>query len=273
MRCLYQTIAHPRGGYITTNLFIPRDIWRVKNVKLKAVEDKIAQSDLLSAALLRLANVDQFDADAVLEEMQAFEMVLETVRVVLQKKLGSDVGLAGSSGMFKGVPMSPEEANDAHAPKAGSAAKFASSWRKLRSKSSAAQLSNYPAVLPKEGKGPDAGFTIPTLPMTSSVVVQSSRMQQARRNPATLNLSSLGANAGYMASLARLFDAAQILDSIARQVEDPGLKCSSKTHVGLELCVRNESEFFAFFVVRWVVADIGSLVDKFVKRGGEWVMS
>jgi hypothetical protein len=273
LRCLYQTIAHPRGGYITTNLFIPRDIWRVKNVKLKAMDDKMAQADLLSAALLRLASVDQFDANAVLEEMQAFEMVLETVRVVLQKKLGNDVGLAGSSGMFKGVPMSPEEANDVHAPKAGSAAKFASSWRKLRSKSSAAQLSNYPAVPQKDGKGTDAGFTIPTLPMTSSVAVQSSRTQQAKRNPATLNLSSLGANAGYMASLARLFDAAQILDTIARQVEDPGLKCSSKTHVGLELCVRNASEFFAFFVVRWVVADVGNLVDKFVKRGGEWVMS
>ena len=273
LRCMYQTIAHPRGGYLTTNLFIPRDIWRVKNVKLKAVDDKIAQSDLLTAALLRLANADQFDAQAVLEEMQAFEMVLESVRVVLQKKLGSDVGLAGSSGIFKGIPMSPEEANDTHLPKAGSAAKLASSWRKLRSKSSAAQLSNYPAISAKDIKGADAGFTIPTLPMTSSVGVQSSRTQQARRNPAALNLSSLGANASYMESLARLFDAAQVLDSIARQVEDPGLKCSSKTHVGLELCVRNASEFFAFFVVRWVVADIGSLIDKFVKRGGEWVMS
>lgn len=273
MRCLYQTVAHPRGGYLTTNLFIPREIWRVKNVKLKAIDDKIAQSDLLSAALLRLTNVDQFDADALLEEMQAFETVLESVRIILQKKLGSDVGLAGSSGMFKGVPMSPEESNDAHHPKAGSAAKFASSWRKLRSKSSAAQLNNYAAVPQKDSKGADAGFTLPTLPMTSSVGVQSSRTQQARRNPAGLNLSSMGANANYMASLARLFDAAQILDSIARQVEDPGLKCSSKTHVGLELCVRNASEFFAFFVVRWVVADVGNLIDKFVKRGGEWVMS
>lgn len=273
LRCMYQTIAHPRGGYLTTNLFIPRDIWRVKNVKLKAIDDKIAQSDLLTAALLRLANADQFDAQAVLEEMQAFEMVLESVRVVLQKKLGSDVGLAGSSGIFKGVPMSPEDANDNHLPKAGSAAKLASSWRKLRSKSSAAQLNNYPAIPTKDIKGVDAGFTIPTLPMTSSVGVQSSRTQQARRNPAALNLSSLGANASYMESLARLFDAAQVLDSIARQAGDPGLKGSSKTHVGLDLCVRNASDFFAFFVVRWVVADIGILIDKFVKRGGEWVMS
>jgi hypothetical protein len=168
--------------------------------------------------------------------------------------------------------MLPDDGNDAQMPKAGGAAKFASSWRKLRSKSSAAQLNTYTPMPQKEGtKGPDVGFTIPTLPMTSSAGFPSSRTQQARRNPASL--SAIGANANYMASLARLFDAAQILDSIARQVEDPGLKSISKTHVGLELCVRNASEFFAFFVVRWAVADVGNLIDKFVKRGGEWVMS
>lgn len=274
MRCLYQTIAHPRGGYVTTNLFVPRDIWRVKNVKLKAIEDKISQSDLLTAALLRLANVDQTDADAVLEEMQAFETVLESVRSVLQKKLGSDVGLAGAVSSFKGIPMSPEEANETQLPRSGNAAKsFASSWRKLRSKSSGAQLNSYPTVPQKENKAADASFTIPTLPMTSAVGVQSGRTQQAKRHPASLSLNGIGANATYMAALARLFDAAQVLDSIARQVEDPGLKCSSKTHVGLELCVGKASEFFAFFVVRWVVADVGLLLDKFVKRGGEWVMS
>lgn len=273
MRCLYQTIAHSRGGYITTNLFIPRDIWRVKNVKLKALEDKIAQSDLLSAALLRLANVDQNDAEAVWEEMQAFETVLESVRLILQKKLGSDVGLPGAASMFKGVPMSPDDGTDAQLPKAGGAAKLASSWRKLRSKSSAAQLNTYAPVTQKDITKGSESFTIPSLPMTSSVGIQSSRSHQARRNPTSLNLSAMGANANYMAALARLFDAVQILDSIARQVEDPGLKCSSQTHVGLELCVRNASEFFAFFVVRWVVADVGNLVDKFVKRGGEWVMT
>ena len=76
-----------------------------------------------------------------------------------------------------------------------------------------------------------------------------------------------------MASLARLFDAVQVLDSVARQVVDPGLKCSSETLVGLELSVRNAAEFFAFFVVRFVMADVGLLVDKFLKRGTEWVLA
>jgi hypothetical protein len=62
-------------------------------------------------------------------------------------------------------------------------------------------------------------------------------------------------------------------DQIARQVEDPGLKHSSQTHVGLELSIRHAAEFFAFFVCRFVLADLGLLMDKFVKRGTEWALA
>ena len=62
-------------------------------------------------------------------------------------------------------------------------------------------------------------------------------------------------------------------DHIARQVEDPGLKGSSKTHVGLELGTKHASEFFGFYVCRFVLADIGLLLDKYLKRGTEWVLA
>lgn len=62
-------------------------------------------------------------------------------------------------------------------------------------------------------------------------------------------------------------------DQIARQAEDPGLKYSSQTHVGLELSMRHAAEFFAFYVCRFVLADMGMMLDKFVKRGSEWVLA
>ena len=64
-----------------------------------------------------------------------------------------------------------------------------------------------------------------------------------------------------------------ILDQIARQVVDPGLKGTSPTHVGLELSIRHAAEFFCFYVCRFVLADLGTLLDKFVKRGTEWVLA
>jgi len=77
----------------------------------------------------------------------------------------------------------------------------------------------------------------------------------------------------YMGSLARLVQGMAILDQIARQVEDPGLKHSSQTHVGLELSIRHAAEFFAFYICRFVLADLGLLMDKFVKRGTEWALA
>jgi hypothetical protein len=62
-------------------------------------------------------------------------------------------------------------------------------------------------------------------------------------------------------------------DQIARQVEDPGLKHSSPAHVGLELSIRHAAEFFGFYICRFVLADLGLLLDKFVKRGTEWVLA
>ncbi|KIW40415.1 uncharacterized protein PV06_07617 [Exophiala oligosperma] len=267
MRCLYQTLAHPRGGYLTTKLFISRDIWRVRNVKLKAIEDKVSQCDLLTAALLKLTKVDTFDADAMLEELQSFETVLDQVRITLLKKIGSDVGFGGSTGMFKGGKEEQEG-------KSGNAATktFASSWRKLRSKSSTPAMGSNGS---KDVSTP--GLTMATLPMTSSSSVHSSRSHHNRKivpPPTPSALSSIQpSHAMYMSSLARLFDAAQVLDGIARQVEDPGLKCSNKTQVGLELGVKNAAEFFAFYVIRFVMADLMLMVDKFVKRGTEWVMT
>ena len=61
-------------------------------------------------------------------------------------------------------------------------------------------------------------------------------------------------------------------DQIARQVEDPGLRHTSQTLVGLELSTRHAAEFFGFYVCRFALNDIGLMIDKFIKRGSEWVM-
>ncbi|EXJ85693.1 hypothetical protein A1O1_06061 [Capronia coronata CBS 617.96] len=271
MRCLYQTLVHPRGGYITTKLFIPRDIWRVRNVKLKAIDDKVSQCDLLTAALLKLGKVDTLDADAVLEELQLLEVVLDQVRVTLQKKLGSEVGFSGSSSLFKATG----EDHDAPSTKANNttAKSLASSWRKLRSKSSAPAVGHHHVQKDVAAHG----LTMPSLPMTSSFSFHSSRSHLNRRTTPPLTPTQLTnvppVHASYMSSLARLFDAVQVLDGIARQVEDPGLKCSSKTQVGLELGVKNAAEFFAFYVIRFVMTDLTLLLDKFLKRGTEWVLT
>ncbi|KAI9794653.1 MAG: hypothetical protein M1833_000342 [Piccolia ochrophora] len=266
MRCFYQTIAHPRGGYVSTKLFVPRDVWMVKGVKLKALEEKVSNSDFLTAALLKLGRVDTCDADAVLEELQAFEQVLEPVQQMLTKKLGNEVGVQGSSTLFKdaaggGDTGSTTEANAAKTPAQPSKASYLS-WKRLRSKNSGAGLTNA-FTGPKDG--PKDTISMSTLPMSSV-----STMKPPKRHVDQLEFN--GPNALYMGALARLFDAAQVLDQIARQAEDPGLKHSSTTQVGIELSTRRAAEFFAFYICRFALADISMMLDKFIKRGSEWVL-
>ncbi|OBT56431.1 hypothetical protein VE04_03105 [Pseudogymnoascus sp. 24MN13] len=267
MRAFYQTLAHTRGGYLSTKLFVPRDVWRVKGVKIKGLEEKISCCDLLTAALQKLAQVDTFDADAVLDEMQAFEDVLEQARAILVRKLGNDVGVQGSGMLFKDASStSPaaETTTTTSKTSSGIGKQSSFSWRRLRSKSSGVALNNY-AGRTVVTETPKEGHTISTLPMTTS-----GNTRFAKRDISQVQFT--GPNAHYMSALAKLFDAAQVLDQIARQVEDPGLKHADKTQVGLELSTRHAAEFFGFYICRFVLTDIGMLLDKFLKRGSEWVL-
>ena len=217
MRCFYQTIVHPRGGYLSTKLFVPRDVWRVKGVKIKNVEDKIANCDLLTAALQKMASMDTLDADAVLEEMQAFEVVLDQVQAQLAKKLGSEVGVQSVSTLFKDATSAGEGSaggegmRSMHSSQDNSTSRavaqgksYLTSWRKLRSKNSGVNLAGMAGPKTSNSDVPKDSLNMATLPMTSLPAIKF-----AKRDTSALTFE--GPNSGYMSSLARLFDTAQIL--------------------------------------------------------------
>lgn len=204
MRCLYQTLSHPHGGYLSTKLFIPRDVWRVKNVKLKALEDKVSNCDLLTAALLKLAQVDMYDADAVLEEMQSLESVLDQAQVALSKKLGHDVGVQTSMPLFRPNATAEDQTHADPPPSrtSGTSNKsYLPTWKRLRAKTSG--IGATPPVAPAARESNKDHLTLSSLPMTSNPTTH------IKRN--VTQLDSSGPNAHYMGALARLFDAAQVI--------------------------------------------------------------
>lgn len=308
MRALYQTLCHPKGGYISNKLFVPRDAWRVKGVKIKNVEDKISQCDLLTAALQTLDMVNSEDADAVLEEMQSLENVLEQVQTFLTRRLGNEVGVQGSGSFFRDADGALDGGDGKAIPRNNSisGAKGAFSWKRLRGKTSSSAINN--AYERGSGNGRKESTVVAsevalasTLPFTDHPTSKASKRDLSA-------VQFTGPNAHYMAALARLFDAAQSIgtsellhcsahgsayvlyfewsfpvsspqlifvyspDQIARQVDDPGLRHQDKTQVGLELSTRHAAEFFAFYICRFVLQDLTMLLDKFIKRGSEWVL-
>jgi len=226
MRVMATTLTHPKGGYLTTSLFVPREVWHTRNVKLKSIEDKIAGCDLLTAALGRLAGVDTYDADAVMDALQGFEETMERVQTSLAKKLGSDVGVHGLAGLFKdasptGLASAPggadavggavSAATDKPAKgRDGKSGSYLHSWRKLRSKSSGLPLSSSSSLAQARSEhGKDSPLLMPSVPMTSYFSVGGRGHKRIVRD-----LTFEGPNKEYMGSLARLFEGAQVLGKI-----------------------------------------------------------
>ncbi|CAZ81896.1 unnamed protein product [Tuber melanosporum] len=266
MRCFYQTVAHPRGGYISARLFVPREVWFIKGVKIRAVDDKISACDLVSAALARLARVKHNDIHALYEEMQSLEGVLDRAQTVLSKKLGNEVGSVGARSLYQTEhTISEGNAHDMVTKSTGvTGGKSYFSLRKLRTKSSNTALSSFGSSSNLAG-GDFYGSS--GLPMAAGATDSSS---QPKRNLESVTFG--GPHAAYISALARLFDAAQILDRLP--VFDEGSlpeKTAPTKKVGLELSHRHAAEFFGFYICRFVLADVSLLLDKFVKRGNEWV--
>ena len=210
LRSIYQTLAHPRGGYVTQRLFVPRDIWRVKNIKLKNVEEKVSTCDLLTAALLKLAKVDTYNADAVLEEMQFLEGIIEQAQNNLSKKLGSDVGVQGAAAAFKGFSNVDDSASNSEAmnPMASNGNKsYLKSWRKLRSKNSLGPGLAIGSTMNSSKTDLREVPTMRSLPMTA---IQNPRFPKRDVS----QVQCMGPNPSYMGALARLCDAVQILGKL-----------------------------------------------------------
>lgn len=225
MRAIGSSITHPRGGFVTSRLFVPRDVWQTRGVKLKSLDEKVANCDLLTAALGRIAGVDTYDADAVMEELQGFEEVMERVQATLTKKLGSDVGVHGAMSMFRDATatsgnggMSTSNADAASgttdkAAKSNSGKSYLSSWRKLRSKSSGTPLSsttNSSKINTSANATGDKGepYTMASVPMTNFIPVER-RGQKAAPN--LKGMAFEGPQKEYMGSLARLVQGMSIL--------------------------------------------------------------
>lgn len=208
MRALYQTLCHPKGGYISNKLFVPRDAWRVKGVKIKNVEDKISQCDLLTAALQKLDMVNSEDADAVLEEMQSLENVLEQVQVFFTRRLGNEVGVQGSGALFKDADGAVDGADGKPIPRNNSVSSKGStfSWKRLRNKTSSTTINSSFSSTNGNGSRKDssADALLNSVPFTDHPTSRPSKRD-------VMAVSFSGPNAHYMAALARLFDAAQAI--------------------------------------------------------------
>jgi len=133
-----------------------------------------------------------------------------------------------------------------------------------------------------------AGYTLASIPMTASAstVLPAFPTRQSNRSQTSMSFltpplsTSLGGKpltdgpyVLYASALARLCDTAQVMVQIVQLIEETQMSRAgaplTQQQAVLEAGTRRVSEFFGLWVGRWVLADVGMLADKWVKRGGE----
>lgn len=216
MRCLYEVVTHPKGGYLSEKLFVPREVWRLKKVKLKHIDDKIINMQLLTDALLKLGALNLLNTDAILHEMQSLEHVLDQAQASLSRKLGGDVGPHTVSSMFKEASasagdLSPASTAESYQREHKSGMSMMASWRKLRGKAPTTHEAIGMGSVSSRDSRQASDFSLPSVPMTSINGVTSSR-QYARRG--ATDYRGEGPNAGYMSAVAKLCSAVQVLGKL-----------------------------------------------------------
>jgi len=88
------------------------------------------------------------------------------------------------------------------------------------------------------------------------------------------NSKNLDSPTSYVNGLIKLFDYAQLLDEHSKALAQAALCYSTQPtemRIILESRFKQSSEFFATVVLTFVIRDLSLLLDKYAKKGGQWL--
>ncbi|GAA5877835.1 hypothetical protein JCM16303_000255 [Sporobolomyces ruberrimus] len=270
------------GGYLSEKLYVPSQIWSIPGSKLVAIETKVRMMEIVLSSLSQLSTSGQSllspalantarnsgsggerwcvdEATRFMRELESFEGVVEGVQNTLAKKLGGGLinptgGGIGNSAFndkeFGGFGTGGAGGKDAVGGGIGSG-----SGKDAR-------------------KGSTAG---------GQFASWSSKFQRGFDRVTNANGVSLDSQATYVETVARLFRQSQCIDHHLALLLSTSSSSTSQNEVSaysllplserhrLERHLRRASEFFGTVVCRFVMKDVGLLLDKYVKRGGAWL--
>lgn len=102
MRALMQSMKNSKGSYISMKMFVPQGVWTLKNVKLKATEEKIHCFQVIVVAVRQVLDTDYRNVALLMQEVGNLETTMESVQQNLLKKIeGKTNGANGINGDSK----------------------------------------------------------------------------------------------------------------------------------------------------------------------------
>ncbi|GAA6014500.1 hypothetical protein JCM11491_004516 [Sporobolomyces phaffii] len=276
------------GGYLSERLYVPAQIWSIPGAKLVAIETKVRMMEIVVSALGSLATSGQAllspalastarnsgsggerwcldEAARFARELDQFEQVVEGVQNTLAKKLGG--GLINPTG--GGIGNHHHQHHHAFNDKEFGGLGAGGPGGKESGGGIGGSASGKDAR-----KGSTAG---------GQFASWSSKFQRGFDRVTNASGVSLDSQVTYIETITRLFRQSQCIDhhlalllstssssNVRTEVSAYSLLPLSEKH-RLERQLRRASEFFGTVVCRFVLKDVGLLLDKYVKRGGAWL--
>lgn len=274
------------GGYLSEKLYVPCQIWSIPGSKLVSLETKVRMMEIVLSSLSQLSLMGQSllspalantarnsgsggerwcveEAARFLKELENFEGVVEGVQNTLSKKLGG--GLIHPTGGGIGHSTFNDKEFGGFGTGAGGGAAHSA-------KDTGGGVGSANGKDAKKGSTSGGQFSS-----------WSSKFQRGLDRVTNANGVSLDSQTTYVETIGRLCRQSQFIDhhlalllsassSSSPQTEGSAyalLPLSEKHR--LERQLRRASEFFGTVICRFVMKDIGLLLDKYVKRGGAWL--
>ncbi|GAA5830077.1 hypothetical protein JCM5353_000700 [Sporobolomyces roseus] len=283
------------GGYLSEKLFVPSQVWSIPGSKLISLDSKLRSMELLLSSLVTLNQAGQSllspalantalssgtggerwvleEAKRFGRELEGFEGVLEGVQNTLSKKLG---GLINPTGGGIGSIISSSSSNGNGNGVGGGTGGGGGEGKEfgVMEKGGREMGSLKDGMIGGGRKGSTAG---------GQFASWSSKFQRGLDRVTNSNSVSLDSQATYVETIARLFKSCQCIDHHLSLLLSSSSSDSQDTTTAytllplaerhrLERQLRRASEFFGTVVCRFVMKDLGMLLDKYVKRGGAWL--
>ncbi|KAK9374137.1 uncharacterized protein V1513DRAFT_446781 [Lipomyces chichibuensis] len=261
MRNIHTALTSPSGGLITGRLRLSPQIFLDTGVKLRSLEEKISACESMNCALLH------FEDDPSVQGILDLVRVMHKIETRLQPILvpeGSDYthGFGAFGDDFftptrKAAPATLHSGpgSDASSERSASVASESSSQKLLSWK----KFKSWTVSGPK-----GAGGSTTSLAQSHTGTTNEYYISRKGSDGKDAEESLRGPLSMYANVLIVLFYRAQVIEQVPGLLSTDNLPTQTKARV--DLAVRRASEFFGQVICKFVLADIGELMDKYVKR-------
>jgi len=274
LRLLAQTMIG--GGFLTKGLYVPRYVWVQGGVKLFALDVKMASLESLHSCLIKSRGIDLHTEDSLsmlMEELEEFENVMESVRMGLSKKLKfidetlSDKSSSRGDLSTISTPLPGSRRESEWSRKDSDKSTTTSTTIKDGSFSNTTVTSVIHALAsstsPSTSSPPiNTGLSNPSSSSTSKLSSWGTKISKSmeKLGKKTTGVGLAGEDISpYVDLLIKVFNAAQIQEQWLNYAEE-----NNEPMVGARL--RRIGVFWATVICPFVVRDLEVLIEKFMKK-------